>query len=74
MRTVQENRKRLLDIAREKIRVKHYSIRTEEAYLHWMRRYVLFHGKQHPARLGAPEIEAPPPVDTHLMASAVSGE
>lgn len=49
---------RLLDQMRERIRVKHYSIRTEETYLHWVKRYILFHHKRHPAEMGAPEVEA----------------
>ena len=48
----------LLDRVRERIRVKHYSIRTEQAYCDWIRRFVLFHGKRHPSSLGAPEVEA----------------
>jgi hypothetical protein len=47
---------RLLDRVREIIRIKHYSIRTEQAYLHWIRRYILFHGKRHPQELGAAEL------------------
>jgi integron integrase len=43
---------------RDKIRVKHYSIRTEHAYVDWVRRFVRFHGKRHPAELGAKEVEA----------------
>ncbi len=39
------------------MRLLHYSIRTEEAYLDWIRRFILFHHKQHPAKMGAPEIE-----------------
>ena len=42
---------RLLDRVRDKIRVKHYSIRTEQAYLDWIKRFILFHGKRHPAEL-----------------------
>ena len=49
---------RLLDRVRDKIRVKHYSIRTEQAYLDWIKRFILFHGKRHPSELGAPEVEA----------------
>ncbi len=49
---------RLLDQMRERIRVKHYFIRTEETYLHWVKRYILFHKKRHPAEMGAPEVEA----------------
>jgi integron integrase len=47
---------RLLDQVRDIIRAKHYSIRTEEAYLQWMRRYILFHNKRHPREMGAKEI------------------
>ena len=43
---------------RDRIRLKHYSIRTEYAYLDWVRRFILFHGKRHPAELGAAEVEA----------------
>ena len=49
---------RLLDRVRECIRVKHYSLRTEDAYLQWIRRFILFHGKRHPREMGAPEVEA----------------
>src|SRR5262245_39557780 len=49
---------RLLDQVRERIRVKHYSIRTEEQYCFWVRRFVLFHGKRHPRDMGAGEVEA----------------
>lgn len=58
---------RLLDQMRERIRVKHYSIRTEETYLHWVKRYILFHHKRHPAEMGAPEVEA---FLTHLATTA----
>lgn len=49
---------RLLDQVRDRLRVKHYSIRTETAYLGWIKRYILFHGKRHPADMGRPEAEA----------------
>ena len=49
---------RLLDQLRGKIRVKHYSIRTEHAYMDWVRRFILFHGKRHPGEMGAKEVEA----------------
>ena len=49
---------RLLDRVRAKIRVKHYSIRTEHAYVDWIKRFVLHHGKRHPAELGAGHVEA----------------
>ena len=47
---------RLLDEVRTAIRVRHYSLRTETAYLQWIKRYILFHGKRHPAEMGEPEI------------------
>src|SRR2546427_12227810 len=47
---------RLLPRVREAMRTRHMSPRTEEAYLGWIRRYILFHGKRHPAELGAPEV------------------
>ena len=48
----------LLDRVRERIRLKHYSIRTEQAYCDWIRRFAIFHGKRHPSGLGAAEVEA----------------
>jgi integron integrase len=50
-------KRRLLDQVRDKIRLKHYSIRTEQAYLDWIRRFILFHNKQHPLEMGKIEIE-----------------
>ena len=50
------SRPKLLDRVRHAIRTRHYSPRTEEAYVHWIRRYIVFHGKQHPSTLGAPDI------------------
>jgi len=47
---------RLLDQVRAAIRLRHYSIRTEEAYIQWIRRYILFHNKRHPIEMGSPEI------------------
>jgi integron integrase len=47
---------RLLDQVRAALRLGHYSERTEEAYVGWIRRFILFHGKRHPGELGAEEI------------------
>jgi integron integrase len=47
---------RLFDRVREAARVRHFSRRTESAYLAWIRRFIFFHGKRHPAELGAPEV------------------
>lgn len=51
-------RPRLLDQVRDRLRVLHYSYRTEQAYIDWIKRYVLFHGKRHPSEMGAPHVEA----------------
>jgi len=47
----------LLAVAREKMRTRHLALRTELAYLQWLRRYLVFHGRRHPRHLGAPEVE-----------------
>jgi site-specific recombinase XerD len=47
---------RLLDRVRAALRIRHCSLRTEKAYVGWIRRYILFHGKRHPADMGAAEI------------------
>ncbi len=63
---------RLLDQLRSAIRLRHYSIRTEQSYVHWVRRYVLFHGKRHPAEMGADEVTrflSHLAVDRHVSAS-----
>ena len=48
---------KLLDQLRNRLRLKHYSLRTEQAYLGWVKRYILFHGKRHPTELGKKEVE-----------------
>lgn len=48
----------LLDQVRDKLRVKHYSIRTETQYLQWIKRFILHHGKRHPRQMGAAEVES----------------
>jgi site-specific recombinase XerD len=59
---------KLLDQVRNKIRLKHYSIRTEQAYVHWIKRFVLHHCKRHPRDMGAEEVEQ------FLTALAVQGK
>lgn len=49
--------RRLFKMVADKCRVKHYSRRTEQAYLAWIRRFILFYGKRHPRELGGPEVE-----------------
>jgi integron integrase len=51
------NKPRLLDQVREAIRKRHYSYRTEKQYVGWIRRFILFNGKRHPAQLGGPDVE-----------------
>lgn len=46
----------LLDRVRTLIRTRHYSYRTEQSYIHWIKRYILFHNKRHPAEMGAAEV------------------
>lgn len=58
----------LLEQVRAVIRFRHYSLRTEQTYLDWIRRFILFHGKRHPADMGPAEITA---FLTHL---AVKGQ
>jgi integron integrase len=60
--------KKLLDVVREVIRLKHYSYRTEQAYIDWIKRYLRFHNKRPPRDMGVPEIQA---FLTHL---AVEGQ
>jgi integron integrase len=50
--------RKLLDQVREAIQRKHYSPRTAESYVHWIKRFIFFHHKRHPNELGEPEIEA----------------
>ncbi len=76
--------KKLLDQVRDAIRVKHYSICTEEAYVSWVRRYILFHNKRHPKDIIGHSHQAMPDQgggkprtirgrNTSLMATAVVG-
>ncbi|MBT3016979.1 MAG: integron integrase [Candidatus Thiodiazotropha sp. (ex Clathrolucina costata)] len=48
----------LLEVVRQRLRLRHYSIRTEKSYIHWIRRFVRFHNRRHPKELGKQEIEA----------------
>jgi len=48
----------LFEVVRNKIRVKHHSIRTEKTYIYWIKSYLQFYSLQHPRELGAAQIEA----------------
>jgi integron integrase len=54
--TVSAAQPKLLDRVRNAIRLRHYSRRTEESYVAWIRRFILFHGKRHPLEMGATEV------------------
>jgi integron integrase len=58
---------KLLDVVRNRLRARHFSIRTEDTYLGWIRRFIHFHGKRHPAEMGRAEVEA---FLTHLAVDA----
>lgn len=63
---------RLMDQVRQCLRVHHYSLRTEQAYIQWIRRYIFFHNKRHPRDMGANEIASflsRLAVDKHVSAS-----
>lgn len=49
---------RLLDLVRDRLRLKHYSLRTEHAYVGWIKRYIIHHGRRHPKGMGKREVEA----------------
>lgn len=53
-----ENRPKLLELIHTEMRTRHYSVRTEEAYRGWVKRYILFNNKRHPNEMGAEEIKA----------------
>jgi integron integrase len=53
-----ERPKKILDQLRDVLRLKHYSYRTEQTYVDWVYRFIVFHNKRHPKDMGAPEIEA----------------
>ena len=63
-----ENPPKLLEQVRNRLRVKHYSIRTEDTYIHWIKRFIYFYGKRHPKDMGAHDIE------TFLTHLAVKGK
>src|SRR6266581_5629878 len=67
-------RPRLLQRVHEAIRVRHYSRRTEEAYVHWIKRLIYFHGKRHPREYSADGVLASAPQEQeHCAAAAVGG-
>ena len=52
------NPPKLLDQVRDRIRALHYSVRTEEAYVNWIKRFIVYHNKRHPNEMGSAEVEA----------------
>ena len=77
-----EVKKKLLDIVRDKIRFKHYSIKTEKSYVGWIKHYIFYHNKKHPIEMAKPEIEQfltylaveTTMVYTHLVAETNKGK
>jgi integron integrase len=55
---MQNQPRKLMELVSDAIRTKHYSLRTEQTYKDWIKRYILFHGKRHPKDMGAPEVQA----------------
>ena len=58
METVGTKAPKLIDRMRQIMRVKHYSLRTEKSYVHWVRRYIFYHNKRHPQEMGAGEVQS----------------
>jgi hypothetical protein len=56
MRTPPEDKPKLLDQVRDVIRRKHYSIRTEQAYIDWIKRFIIYHRKRHPGEMAEQEV------------------
>ena len=54
----EQNPPKLLDLVRQKISFLHYSPKTEQAYTHWIKRFILFHNKRHPKEMGEEEISS----------------
>src|SRR5437016_11112223 len=54
--TTSSQKPKLLDQVHQAIRTRHYSPRTEETYIHWIKRFIFFHNKRHPAEMGEKEI------------------
>lgn len=52
----EDGKSKFLDEVRDRLRFKHYSLRTEQAYVGWIRRVILFHRKRHPQEMGAEEV------------------
>ena len=58
VKVVSQESPKLLDQLRAELRLRHYSIRTEEVYVDWSRRFILFHEKRHPKTMGVAEVTA----------------
>ena len=54
---MEQPKRKLLDMVRDKMRLKHYSLSTERTYVHWIKHYIFFHNKKHPLEMEKPEIE-----------------
>jgi hypothetical protein len=61
-----ESKTKLLDQMRLVLRLKHMSIRTEDTYVHWVRRFILFHHKRHPQEMGGPRFTPSWPISLSM--------
>jgi Phage integrase, N-terminal SAM-like domain len=56
--SAESSKPKLLDRVRHAVRTRHYRHRSEKAYVHWIKRYIFFHGTRHPGEMGAGEVTA----------------
>lgn len=73
MENVNKKKPKLLDQVRQVLRLKHYSFRTQESYVRWIARFILYHDKRHPCTMKFPEIKdflTHLAVNDHVSASA----
>jgi hypothetical protein len=56
LRTPSPGKPKLLDHVRDVVRRKHYSVRTEQAYTDWIKRFIIYHGKRHPGEMAEEEV------------------
>lgn len=76
MNAAEQNKPKLLDQVRTTIRAAHYSKSTEESYVNWIKRFILFHNKRHPVDMGAEEIKAfiNDLAETHMVSSSTQNQ
>lgn len=68
-----ENKLKLIDQVRQVIRIKHYSLRTGETYINWIKRFIFFHNKKHPVEMGEEEDVETTTIYTHVIKQGRKG-